>query len=101
MKRFVYPAVFYYDQATKAYCAAMKDLSLYIDGDTVEDAHVNIAEMLESYIKTALKYEMELPEPSSFDKMVEENPKELVMLVEYTQDEKKKQKRFKIRFFKL
>lgn len=87
MKRFIYPAVFYYDEATKTYCAAINDLSLYKDGDTVEDAHVNITEMLEVYINTAIKYEMELPEPSSFDEVVEKHPKNMVMLVEYNKDE--------------
>ena len=82
MKKFVYPAVFYYDNVTKMYCAAIKDLAIYIDGETVEEAHKLVTEILESFIVTSLKYDDELPPPTPFEEVVEKYPKNLVMLVE-------------------
>lgn len=82
MKKFVYPAVFYYDNVTKLYCAAIKDLAIYIDGETVEEAHKSVTELLKVFVSTSLKYDDELPQPSPFDEIVAKYPKNLVMLVE-------------------
>lgn len=82
MKKFVYPAVFYYDNATKLYCAAIKDLAIFIDGETVEDAHNSASELLKVFISTSLKYEDDIPEPTSFEEFVGKHPQNLVMLVE-------------------
>lgn len=82
MNKFVYPAVFYYDQNSKTYCAAIDDLALYTVGDTVEDAHKNASAVLETFVSTSLKYDFEIPTPSSFDELILKHPKNLVMLVE-------------------
>lgn len=82
MKKFVYPAVFYYDNETKTYCAAINDLSLFIEGDTVEEAHENASAALKIYISTSLKYGDDIPEPSSFDDVMEQYSKHIVLLVE-------------------
>lgn len=87
MKKFVYPAVFYYDNVTKLYCAAIKDLAIYIDGESVEEAHKIITQMLESFVKLSLKFGDELPSPTPFEEMVEKYPKNMVMLVECTVNE--------------
>ena len=82
MKKYVYPAVFYYDEQAKLYCAAIEDLALYIDGETVEQAHASAAEILKFFIDTSLKYGDDLPLASSFVEVVTKHPKNLVMLVE-------------------
>lgn len=82
MKKFVYPAVFYYDDDTKTYCAALDDLALYVEGDTVEQAHENASSALEIYISSCMRYEDDIPEPSSFDDIIEKHPRNIVLLVE-------------------
>lgn len=89
MRKFVYPAVFYYDNVTKLYCAAVKDLAIFIDGTTVEDAHKSASELLKTYMSTSLKYGVDIPEPTSFDLFVSRYPKNLVLLVECEVEEPK------------
>ena len=87
MKKFVYPAVFYYNDATRLYCAAIKDLAIYMSGETVEEAHKYATEVLSDYISLSLKYGDEVPQPTSFEETVEKYPKNLVMLVECSVNE--------------
>lgn len=82
MKKFIYPAVFYFDKNTKTYCAAIKDLALFVDGETIEEAHKNASDVLESFVSMVLKFGDEMPTPSVFDEFIVQFPKNLVMLVE-------------------
>lgn len=84
MKKFVYPAVFYYDNVTKLYCAAIKDLAIFIEGETVEEAHKFVTDLLKVFVSTSMKYGDALPDPTPFEQMVDKYPKNLVMLVDCT-----------------
>ena len=82
MKAFVYPAVLFKDEEVGGFTIAIFDLSLFNEGDTVEEAHKVMQSMLTSYVNTCLKHGIELPPPSDFNKVIEENPKNLCILVE-------------------
>ena len=82
MRAFVYPAVLYKDEEVGGFTIAIFDLSLFNEGDTVEEAHKIMQSMLVSYVKTCLKHGIELPPPSDFNKVIEDNPKNLCILVE-------------------
>ena len=82
MKAYVYPAVLYKDEEVGGFTIAIFDLSLFNEGDTVEEAHKIMQSMLVSYVETCLKYGIELPPPSDFNKVIEANPKNLCILVE-------------------
>lgn len=88
MRKFVYPAVVYYDEDAHIYVICIEDLGIIVEGDTVEDAHKRAGKFMDIYIKTAIKEEMEIPEPTEFDVMVSRHPKEMVVLIETTLDNK-------------
>lgn len=90
MKKFTYPAVLFYDEEEKCYIIAMFDLGLVTSGETVEQAHKNAREMLDSYLECAHAFECEIPEPSSFDVVVKTHAKEMCVLVESTLNDKNK-----------
>ena len=90
MRKFTYPAVIFYDNEEKAYIIAMFDLGLVTSGETVEQAHNNAREMLDSFLECAFAFDGDVPEPSSFDVVVQTHPKEICVLVESTLDDKNK-----------
>lgn len=90
MKKFTYPAVLFYDEEEKCYIIAMFDLGLVTSGETVEEAHKNAREMLDSYLECAYAFECEIPEPSSFDVVVKTHAKEMCVLIESTLNDKNK-----------
>ena len=65
-------------------------LGLVTSGETVEQAHKNAREMLDSYLECAYAFECEIPEPSSFDVVVKTHAKEMCVLVESTLNDKNK-----------
>ena len=90
MNKFTYPAVLFFDEEEKCYIIAMFDLGLVTSGETVEQAHKNAREMLDSYLECAYAFECEIPEPSSFDVVVKTHSKEMCVLVESTLNDKNK-----------
>jgi len=90
MKKFTYPAVLYYDDEEKCYIIAMFDLGLVTSGETVEEAHKNAREMLDSYLECAYAFDCEIPEASSFEVVVATHPKEMCVLIESTLNDENK-----------
>ena len=82
MKSFVYPAVLFEDKENNAYSIAIYDLSLFTSGDTVEEAHKNMADMLTEYFNMVEDFGFDYAEASPFNEMIERFPKQLVVLVE-------------------
>ena len=88
MKKFVYPAVLFYDKEEKQYTAAMFDIEVFVDAKTVEEA-VEVAQAyLNKYLETAFSYEIEIPKPTDFEVMIDRYPKNMVVLVESKIDDK-------------
>jgi predicted RNase H-like HicB family nuclease len=82
MKKFVYPAVLFYDETEQQYTIAMFDLQLYAEGKTVEEAVATAQAYLDKYLEMAFSYDVEIPEPSEFESMIDKYPKNMVVLVE-------------------
>ncbi len=89
MATFVYPAVLFDDKDTNSFSIAIYDLSLFTSGATVEDAHLRMKEMLTKYFEMATKYGLEYNQPTPYDKVIEDFPKQLVILVEANLADKK------------
>ena len=51
MKKFVYPAVLFYDKTEKQYTIAMFDIEVFAEGKTVEEALNNLKEAIELYLE--------------------------------------------------
>lgn len=92
MKKFVYPAIIYNDADANVYVVAIDELSLFVEGDSVEDAHASMNEALTSYVTTALEFGYDIPEAQNFNIVAAKNPKNLVILVEAHIDENKLKK---------
>lgn len=90
MKSYVYPAVLFPDEEMGGFSIAIYDLSLFNEGDSVEEAHAIMQAMLTSYIETSIKYGFELPPPTDFDVVLKKYPKNLCILVEAKLDKKNK-----------
>ena len=88
MKNFTYPAVIFSDQDTGAAVIAIYDLSLFTEGDSVEDAHASMQGLLGAHMSYALKNNLPFNEPTSFKQMVKDYPKQLCVLVECKLDDK-------------
>ena len=88
MKKYVYPAVVYFDEEAQVYVICIEDLGVIVEGDTVEEAHKRAGKFMDIYLKTAIKEELDVPEATEFDKVVASHPKEMVVLVESTLDNK-------------
>ncbi len=88
MKKYVYPAVVYYDEEAQVYVICIEDLGVIVEGDTVEEAHKMAGKFMDIYLQTAIREELEIPEATKFDEVVAKHPKEMVVLVESTLDNK-------------
>ena len=92
MRKFVYPAVIYYEPDSKVYVLAIEDLGIYVEGDSVEEAHSRGEQFLATFLEQSLKdqEEYELRTPMDFETLVQDNPKNICVLVEATLDDKNK-----------
>jgi len=90
MKKYVYPAVVYYDEDAAVYVISIEDLGIIVEGDTVEEAHRRAGKFMDTYLETAMKQELEIPDATEFESMVAAHPKEMVVLVESTLNNKNK-----------
>ncbi len=86
MKNYVYPAVIYYDEDGETYVLVIEDANIYVEGDTVEEAHKRGGQFLAVYLECAHTNDCEIPTPSDFEKLVKDNPAQMVVLVEAVLD---------------
>ncbi len=89
MKKFVYPAVIYHDNEAGVYVMAIEELCLYVEGNSVEEVHANMNAALNYYITTAIAFNYPIPEAENFNIVMARNPKNIVLLVDTSIDEKK------------
>ena len=90
MKKYTYPAVLYFDDKEDEYIIVMFDLGIVTTGETVEKAHENARNTLDSYLECAFAFDCEIPSPSSFEVVAQSHPKDICVLVESTLNDKNK-----------
>ena len=81
MAKFVYPAIFYYDNDYNTYAVALPDVNIYTEGDTIEDAYKNAQEFLLSYLDCCEQLNQSPENPSVFSEVVNTHKQDTVMLV--------------------
>lgn len=83
MAHFVYPAIFYYDEEYNNFAVAFPDVSIYTDGDTIEEAYKNAQEYLLSYLDCCDQLGQNPDAPSDYNSVVAsiKSENETVMLV--------------------
>lgn len=88
MKKFVYPAVEYYDESNELYILYIEDLGVFAYGSTIEEAHANAEDMLASYVSCALKMEADIPEPTPYAFLRDKYLGKDIMLIDVIFDDK-------------
>ncbi|MDY3658859.1 MAG: type II toxin-antitoxin system HicB family antitoxin [Eubacteriales bacterium] len=82
MQQYVFPAVFIKNE-DETYTSYIPDLNLTSDGETIEEAFLFIQDFLAVYCSYAKKVgEEETLVPTKFEKIVEANKRNVVMLVD-------------------
>lgn len=88
MKKFVFPAVLFFDETEQQYTIAIFDIEVFAEGKTVEEAVNTAQSYLDKYLECAFSYDVEIPEATPFETMIDMYPKNLVVLVESKLDDK-------------
>lgn len=88
MKKFVYPAVIYYDNEIGQYILFIEDIGVYAYGQTMEEAHKKGEEMLATFLSYSLKFDCEIPEPTSYAEMKTQYAGKEILLIEVILDDK-------------
>jgi predicted RNase H-like HicB family nuclease len=73
--------VFVFDEESGAYSGFVPDLILYCEGKTIEDVYECARQLIQYYFELATKYETEIPEPSTLDRVSLKWPEHKVSLI--------------------
>lgn len=83
MFHYIYPAVFYYNE--DEFQALIPDLNLTTAGISLEEAYILAKDYLRAYCTYAVKFDMDVEDPSAFNSMVQKYGKDknaVVMLID-------------------
>lgn len=80
MFHYVYPAVFF--NIDNQFQVLVPDLNLTTQGDTLEEAYLLAKDYLRAYCTYALKFDMEVEMPSTYDKIKNKYKEGMVMLID-------------------
>ncbi len=90
MKKFIYPAIVYYDDSNEQFVLYFEDLGIFAYGDTMEQAHAEAVEVLGNYVEVAAMVDAEFPEPSTFAFLRSKFKGKDIVLVDVSVDDKGK-----------
>ena len=82
MTSYIYPAVLTFDTESCMFIISFYDLDLFTEGATVEEAYLNAKSYLENYIACALKFDVDINPPSTFENTEKEFKNDKVIMVE-------------------
>lgn len=69
--KFTYPMVFIHNDETNLYNGYIPDLTLYCEGETLENVYAAAEELIQYYFELATKYDTEIPSPSALEQITE------------------------------
>ena len=81
MKRFTYPAVFYYDEEYNDYAVEFSDICIYAEGNTMEEAYKNAQDYLVAYLDCCVELEVAPNPPNTYESTLKDHPNGKIMLV--------------------
>lgn len=83
MKQYIFPAVVYHDDETGLYLLAFKDMTLVVEGETVEEVFKGAKDLLKEYVKTAIDFDGEVLEtPTKFAEIYKKHKTEICLLID-------------------
>ena len=86
MKRYIYPMVLFTDE-NESYTALYPDLNLLASGFSIEDVYARANEYFNFYVVSALKYETNIINGSTYSEIQALNPNRIVLLGSAVVDE--------------
>ena len=86
MKKYIYPMVLFTDE-NESYTALYPDLNLLASGFSIEDVYARANEYLNFYVVSALKYETNIINGSTYSEIQALNPNRIVLLGSAVVDE--------------
>jgi predicted RNase H-like HicB family nuclease len=73
--------VFVFDESTEGYCGFVPDLVLYCEGKVIEDVYEGARQLIQYYFELAIKYDTEIPAPSTLEEISKKWPNYKVSLI--------------------
>jgi hypothetical protein len=73
--------VFIFDEDANVYSGLIPDLILYCEGENIEKVYESARQLIQYYFQLATKYETEIPEPSTLDKIAAKWPAYKISLI--------------------
>ena len=64
-----YPMVFIYNEDTRVYNGYIPDLTLYCEGETLENVYACAEELIQYYFELATRHDTEVPLPSTLEEI--------------------------------
>ena len=86
-QQYMFPAVLYYDEDNNNYAVAFKDIDVFTEGDTVEDAYLSAKDYLIAYLQFSKHLNNEIEKATSYVIVKQEHPNDIVLLVNCEDDE--------------
>jgi len=81
MPKFTYPILFILNEETGQHNGYIPDLALFAEGENPEDVYAEMESILKNFMQISVKYNIEIPEPSKFDDIVNKWPGHKVSLI--------------------
>ncbi len=82
MKQYIFPAVVYVDDETDMFVLSMQDMTLVVEGNSVEEVFAEAKSTLELYCKTALDLDGEVVTATSYVDVFKRNRGNICLLVD-------------------
>ena len=67
MPKFTYPIVFVFNEESGQYNGYIPDLTIFADGDKLEEVYARAEDLIHEYFRLATKHDIDFPSPSSLE----------------------------------
>ena len=81
MPKYTYPIIFILNEETKHHNGYIPDLAIFAEGKSPEDVYSDMEEILKNYFALAIKYDADIPVPSSLEQVTKKWPGYKVSLI--------------------
>ena len=81
MAKYTYPIVFILNEETKYHNGYIPDLAVFSEGQNKEEVYEEMMDILKNFIALSIKYDSEVPRPSTLDDITKKWPGFKVSLI--------------------
>ena len=69
MPKYTYPIIFIFNEETRYHNGYIPDLAVFAAGQSPEDIYADMEEVLKNYMTLAIKYNADIPTPSTLEEI--------------------------------